>query len=78
MPLHIMEVLGNYVVIKGYVDANYVGNFTNGRSHYGIIIYIKNAPIIWYNNHQNAVESLSFGSDVFALRIATEMIEALR
>ena len=48
MPRHMSEALGKYAVIKAYVDANHAGNMANRRSHSGIIIYVNNAPIIWY------------------------------
>ena len=72
------EALGKYVVIKAYVDANHAGNIANRRSHSGIIIYVNNAPIIWYSKCQNTVEATSFGSNFVALKISTEIIEALR
>ena len=72
------EEIGKYVVIKYYVDANHAGNMANMRSHYGIIIYANNEPIIWYSKHQNTVEASSFGFEVFDIMIATDMIEALR
>ena len=46
MPRHMPDVLGKYVVIKFYVDANHTGNMANRRLHYGIIIYVNNTPII--------------------------------
>ena len=70
--------LGNAVVIKVYVDANHAGNLANRRSHTGILTYVNNAPIIWYSKRQNTVESSSFGSEFVALRIVTEMVQALR
>ena len=78
IPRHTPEAFGKYVVIKSYVDAKHAGNMANRRSHSGIISYVNNAPIIWYSKHQNTVEASSFGSDCFALRISTEIIEALR
>ena len=57
MPRYIPEALGKYVVIKAYVDANYVGNMENMRSHSGIIVYVNNATIIWYSKQQNIVEA---------------------
>ena len=72
------EALGKYVVIKAYVDANYAGNMENRRSHSVIIIYVNNAPIIWYSKRQNTVEDSSCVSESVALRIDTEMIEDLR
>ena len=49
MTRHIPEALSNYVVIKACVDTNHAGNMENGRSHSGIIIYVNNAPVIWYS-----------------------------
>ena len=50
----------------------------NRRSHTGILIYVNNAPIVWYSKRQNTVETSSFGSEYVALRICTEMLESLR
>ena len=78
MPRHMPEALGKCVVIKAYVDANHSGNMEMMRSHYRIIIYVNNAPIICYSKFQNTVEASSFVPEVVALRIATEIIEDLR
>ena len=75
---HMPEALGKYVVIKAYMDSNHAGNIANRRSHYGIIIYVNNAPIIWCSKLQNTVEASSFGSEFVAPRIDTDMIGALR
>ena len=72
------EVLGKYVVIKAYVYAKHTGNMANRRYHYGIIIYVNNASIIWYSKLQNTVEASSFVLELVAIRIATDIIEALR
>ena len=69
------EALGKYVVIKAYVDANNEGKIKNRQSHSVIIIYVNNAPIIWYSKPQNTVEASSFGLGFVTLRIATEIIE---
>ena len=55
------EELGKYVVIKAYVDSNHALNMANRRSHSGIIIYVNNAPIIWYSKCHNTVEASIFG-----------------
>ena len=70
--------MGNPVIIRAWVDANHAGNLANRRSHSGILIYVNNALIMSYSKRQNTVESSSFGSELVALRIATDMIEALR
>ena len=76
-PRNMSEALGKYVVIKSYVDANHSGNMSNRSSHYGIIIYVNNAAIIWNSKKQNTVEASIFGSEFVAIRIATDIIEAL-
>ena len=73
MPRHMSEALDKYVVIKAYVDANNAGNIANRRSHSGIIIYVNNAPIIWYSKRHKTVEASSFVSEFVAIRISTEM-----
>ena len=78
LPAKKIVPLGNPVIVRAYVDANHAGNLKNRRSHSGILIYVNNAPIIWYSKRQNTVESSSFGSEYIALRICTEMVEALR
>ena len=60
------------------MDANHAGSMTNSRSHSGIIIYVNNAPIIWYSKRHNTVEASSFGSELFSPRVVTDIIEALR
>ena len=78
LPVKTVEPLGNPVCIRAYVDANHAGNLANRRSHTGILIYVNNAPVVWYSKRQNTVETSSFGSEYVALRICTEMLESLR
>jgi len=72
VPIWMPEPLGNPV------DANHAGNMKTRRSHSGILIYVNQAPLIWYSKRQNTVEASSFGSEYIALRICTEIVEALR
>ena len=69
LPARMPKPLGNLVTISAFVDANYAGNVVMRRSHTGIIIFVQNAPIIWFSKRQNTVESASFGSEFVALRI---------
>jgi hypothetical protein len=70
--------LGLPVDIACFVDANHAGNVITRRSHTGIIIFVQNAPILWFSKKQNTVESSTFGSELVALRIARDLIAALR
>ena len=66
--------MGRKVIIRAYIDRNHAENLLNS----GIIIYIKNVPIVWYSESQNKVDSLLFVRKVVALRISVEMIENIK
>ena len=66
------------VRISVFFDANHAGNIVTWRSHSGFIIFVKNAPIIWFSKRQNTVEAATFWSEFVALRICKELIFALR
>ena len=78
LPHSIPEALGKSVNIICYVDDNNTADLFNRRSHSGILIYVNSTPVIWYLKRQNTVETSSLGLDFVALRIATELVEALR
>jgi len=78
LPIKMPEPCGEPVHVLAYVDANHAGNMKTRRSHTGILIYMNQAPIIWYSKGQNTVEASSFGLEYIALRICTEMVEGLR
>ena len=61
-----------------FVDADHTGNKITRRSHSGIIIFCNIAPIDWFSKRQNTVETFTFTSEIIALRIAIEKVEALR
>ena len=72
------EPLGHPVTIHAFVDANHAGNVVTRRSHSGIIIFVNNAPIIWFCKRQNTVESSTFGSELVTMRICRDLIVSLR
>ena len=77
--LHDMpEPRGREIDINVFVDADHAGNKITRRSHTGIILMCNMAPITWYSKRQNTVETSTFGSEFIALRIAVELVEALR
>lgn len=78
MPPRMPAPRGRQVKISCYVDANHAGNLVTRRSQTGFVIFINNAPIIWYSKRQNTVESSTFGSEFVAQRTALEAIKALR
>ena len=78
LPPKMPEPLGHPVTIHAFVDANHAGNVVTRRSHSGIIIFVNNAPIIWFCKRQNTVESSTFGSELVSMRICRDLIVALR
>ena len=69
LPPRMQEPRGNLVIISAFVDADHAGNVVTRRLHTCIIIFVQNAPIIWFSKRQNTVEAATFGSNFVALRI---------
>jgi hypothetical protein len=70
LPPKMPKPRGQRVTSSAFVDANHAGNKVTRCSHTGtIIIYVQNAPILWYSKRQNTVEAATFGSEMVALWI---------
>ena len=78
LPEGIPEPLGRHVQIAVFADAAHADDLVTRRSTSGIIIFVNGTPIRWYSKRQNTVEGSTYGSEFIAMRIATEMIIALR
>jgi len=78
MPINIPTPRGQAVKINMFCDAAHATNLIRRRSTTGIIFFLFNTPIIWYAKRQNMIESSTFGSVFIALRIASELNDALR
>ncbi len=60
------------------VDADHDHDKLTRQSVTGIIILVNNAFIKWVSKRQKTVESSTYGSEMVASRIATEMVIAMR
>jgi hypothetical protein len=69
---------GMPVQLNVFVDSDHAGNKITQRSQTGILIYLNKAPIVWYSKAQKMVETSTFGSELVALQVATELIKSLR
>ena len=78
LPPKMPEPLGNPVHIYVFVDANHAGNLVTRRSHTGVLLYVQNSPIVWLSQRQNTVETSTFGSEFVALRVARDLVVAMR
>ena len=52
LPPNMPEPKGKSVSISCFVDANHAGNVITRRSHTGILVYVQNAPILWFSKRQ--------------------------
>jgi hypothetical protein len=78
IPPNAPRPLGKPVELRCYVDADHAGDKLTCRSRTGILIYINNAPIVWYTKKQSTVKTSSFGSEFVALKVSTEMLRGLQ
>ena len=49
IPPNMPKPRGNSMSMSAFVDANHAGNVVTHHSHTGILIYLQNAPMIWYS-----------------------------
>ena len=68
---------GNLVQVNCFVVADHACDLTSRWSHSGIAMFLNSVSVSWCSKKQMCVEMLTFGSEVVALRIVTEQIEAL-
>ena len=72
------EPLGNPITMSCFVDSDHAGNKVTRRSHTGIFILLNNTPVVAFSKWQNTCESSTYGSELVAMRIAKDMVSALR
>ena len=78
LPPSMPEPLGNEVIIRVFVDADYAGDNANRRSRTGFVIFINEAPIAWHSKKQSRIENSVFGSKFIAMRTALETVQGIR
>ncbi|MCY7390403.1 MAG: Ty1/Copia family ribonuclease HI, partial [Leptolyngbyaceae cyanobacterium CAN_BIN12] len=69
---------GPPVQLTVYVDADHAHDLVTRRSVTGILAFVNNTPIQWMSKRQKTVETSTYGSELVAARVATEMILDLR
>jgi hypothetical protein len=57
-----------------YVDADHAHDLVTRRSITGILVIINNTPIRWISKFQKTVETSTYGPELVASRVATELI----
>ena len=69
---------GKKVRITVYVDADHAHDQVTRRLVTGIVLFLNNTPIRYISKRQKTVESSTYGSELVASRIATELIIEVR
>jgi hypothetical protein len=65
---------GLKVQMTVYVDADHAHDLVTRRSITGILVILNSTPIRWISNHQKTLETSTYGSELVASRMATELI----
>jgi hypothetical protein len=61
-----------------YVDADHAHDLVTRRSITGILLMLNNTPIRWVSKRQKTLETSTYGSELVASRVATELIIEVR
>jgi hypothetical protein len=69
---------GRAVRITTFVDADHAHDQVTRRSVTGIVMMVNKTPVRWYCKRQKTVETSTYGSELVAARIATELIIEVR
>ena len=78
MPPDVLEPLGKEVQVTAYVDADHAHDLVTRRSVTAILILLNNTPYRWISKRQKTVETSTYGSELVAARIATEVVMEIR
>ena len=57
-----------------YKDADHAHDLVTRRSVTGVLMFLNNMPITWLSKRQKTVETSTYGSELVAARMATELI----
>ncbi len=72
LPLNMPTLLGRFVTLMHYVDANLYHNLITRRSVTGILHLASKTLINWYSKKQTTVETATYGSEFIAARICVD------
>jgi len=70
--------IGKEFVLRVQVDADHAGETLTQRSRSGFIVFLNNAPIYWRSKNQTSCEMSTYGSELVAMKQATEFVRRLR
>jgi len=74
IPSDMPKPFGNLATLTCYVDADHARDKVTRRSVTGIVLLVNNTPLTWISKRQKTVETSTYGSELVAARIATDLI----
>ena len=78
LPPNMPEPRGLGFVLTAFVDSDHAGDTITRRSRTGFLVYCNSALVYWMSKKQTSIETLSFGSEFCAMKVATEYVRGLR
>jgi len=78
LPHNMPKAKGSPVKITMFADANLYHDKVTGRSVTGLILMLNKTPIDWFSKKQGCAETITYGSEFVAARIATDKIIEMR
>ena len=68
------DMKGKRIRITVYKDADHAHDVVTRRSVTGVLLFLNNTPVKWVSQRQKTVETSTYGSELVAARVATELI----
>ena len=78
IPRDMLKAFGKAARLTVYVDADHASDKVTRRSVTGIIVFLNNTPIRTFSKRQKTVETSTYGAEMVAARIATDIILEIR
>ena len=78
IPPNMPEPCGKKAQITVMVDADHARDKVTRRSVTGILLFVNNTPMIWITKRQKTVETSTYGAELVAGRMATELVLEVR
>ena len=72
LPSNMPKSLGPSMTLRVYVDSDHAGDLVTRRSRTGFVVFLNGAPIYWSSKKQTSCETSTFGSEIVAMKQATE------
>ena len=74
----ITKPLGKRVITSTFLDANLLHEIVKGKSVTAVFHFVNTTPTDWFSKRQATVETATYGSELVAVKTATEQIMVLR